>query len=239
MRVLYFSIFIILVSVMFTPNALAGHDSDKQWGTVSVDKSILELPYTAADNPQYEKIKIFGTVEEPRSSGFVNMIITKPDGKTYPAKVRPNGSYGNYENFIQICCNSVGKYSVSAEWRGYHIGTVTFDVVAKPKSQPADTPTLTAEPVIAIPDWMKTHAGWWAEGQIGDSTYLLGIQYLIEEGIIIMPQTGDTNYSSPGSQQVPTWIKNNAVWWTGGQIDDITYVSGIQHLVKVGIIKVS
>ena len=54
MSVLYFSIFIILVTIMIIPNALASHDSDKQWGTVSVDKPILELPYTTASNTQYE-----------------------------------------------------------------------------------------------------------------------------------------------------------------------------------------
>ena len=234
MRVLHFSIFIILVSVMIIPNAFASHDSDKQWGTISVDKPILELPYTAAGNSQYEKIKIFGVVEEPRSSAFVNMIIAEPDGKTYPVKVRAS-SQGNYENFILICCNDVGTYSVSAEWRGYHIGTVTFDVIQKPKSQP--TPTPTAEPVTTIPDWIKIHARWWADGQINDSAYIQGIQYLIKEGIMVIPST-ETSESS-GSQEVPVWIKNNARWWASGQIDDITYVSGIQYLVNVGIIKVS
>ena len=236
MSVLHFSIFIILVSVMIIPNAFASHDSDKQWGTISVDKPILELPYTTVDNPQYEKIKIFGTVEEPRSSAYVNMIITEPDGKTYPVKVRAGGQ-GSYENFILICCNNVGTYSVSAEWRGYHVGTVTFDVVAKSKPQPITTPT--AEPVTAIPVWIKTHAGWWVEGLINDSAYLLGIEYLVKEGIIVMPQTGDYDSDFLSPQAVPAWIKNNAKWWASGQIDDITYISGIHFLVKIGIIKVS
>ena len=234
MRVLHFSIFIILVSIMIIPNAFASHDSDKQWGTISVDKSILELPYTTAGDSRYVKIKIFGILEEPRAYPFVNMIITEPDGKTYPVKIRAS-SQGNYENFILICCNSVGTYSVSAEWRGYHIGTVTFDVIQKPKSQP--TPTPTAEPVTTIPDWIKIHARWWADGQINDSAYIQGIQYLIKEGIMVIPST-ETSESS-GSQEVPVWIKNNARWWASGQIDDITYVSGIQYLVNVGIIKVS
>ena len=233
MRVLHFSIFIILVSVMIIPNAFASHDSDKQWGTISVDKPTLELPYTTAGNSQYEKIKIFGTVEEPRSATWVYFTITEPDGKTYQAKVRAS-SDGYYENFILICCNSVGTYSVYAEWKGYHIGTITFDVVTKLKSQP--TPTPTAEPVTAIPGWIKTHAGWWAGGQINDSAYLLGIQYLIKEGIMVIPST---EMSESSGSQVPVWIKNNAGWWASGQIDDITYVSGIQYLVKVGIIKVS
>ena len=235
MRVLHFSIFIILVSVMIIPNAFASHDSDKQWGTISVDKPTLELPYTTAGNSQYEKIKIFGTVEEPRSAAFVFMTITEPDGKTYPVKVRATRD-GYYENLILICCGDIGTYSVYAEWREYHIGTVTFDVTQKPKSQPTTTPALTAEPVTAIPGWIKTHAGWWAGGQINDSAYLLGIQYLIEEGIMVIPST---EMSESSGSQVPVWIKNNAGWWASGQIDDITYVSGIQYLVKVGIIKVS
>jgi len=40
-------------------------------------------------------------------------------------------------------------------------------------------------------------------------------------------------------EKVPPWIKNNAGWWADGQIDDNSFVSGIQYLVKVGIIKVS
>ena len=88
-----------------------------------------------------------------------------------------------------------------------------------------------------IPSWVKKNAGWWASDQIPDSAFLQGIQFLIEEGIIVIPPT-ETSESS-GSQEVPGWIKNNASWWAEGQIDDNTFVSGIQHLVKIGIIKVS
>ena len=35
-----------------------------------------------------------------------------------------------------------------------------------------------------IPNWIKTNAGWWAEGQISDSDYVEGIQWLIKNGII-------------------------------------------------------
>ena len=38
---------------------------------------------------------------------------------------------------------------------------------------------------------------------------------------------------------IPAWIKNNAGWWATDQIDDITYISGIQYLVSIGIIEVS
>jgi len=35
---------------------------------------------------------------------------------------------------------------------------------------------------------------------------------------------------------IPDWIKNNAGWWAGGQIDDTSFVSGIQWLISNGII---
>ena len=38
---------------------------------------------------------------------------------------------------------------------------------------------------------------------------------------------------------IPEWIKNNAGWWAEGQIDDNSFVKGIEYLVKVGIIQVS
>ncbi len=37
---------------------------------------------------------------------------------------------------------------------------------------------------IEIPTWIKNNAGWWAEGRIGDSDFVSGIQYLITEGIM-------------------------------------------------------
>jgi len=89
----------------------------------------------------------------------------------------------------------------------------------------------------SIPAWIKNNADWWASDQIPDSAFLQGIQFLIKEGIIVIPPT-ETSESS-GSQEVPGWIKNNAGWWADGVIDDNTFVSGIQYLVKVGIIKVS
>jgi len=35
-----------------------------------------------------------------------------------------------------------------------------------------------------VPDWIKTNAGWWAEGTLDDETFLNGIEFLIENDII-------------------------------------------------------
>ena len=41
------------------------------------------------------------------------------------------------------------------------------------------------------------------------------------------------------AQSIPVWIKNNAGWWAEGQIDDNSFVQGIQFLIKEGIMKIS
>jgi len=40
------------------------------------------------------------------------------------------------------------------------------------------------------------------------------------------------------SQSIPKWIKNNAAWWSEQQISDSDFVSGIEYLIKNGIINV-
>jgi hypothetical protein len=38
-----------------------------------------------------------------------------------------------------------------------------------------------------IPEWIKSNAGWWATGEIDDTTFIQGIQFLIKEGILQIP----------------------------------------------------
>ena len=35
-----------------------------------------------------------------------------------------------------------------------------------------------------VPEWVKNNAGWWADGQIPDSAFIDGIEFLIKDGII-------------------------------------------------------
>ena len=95
-------------------------------------------------------------------------------------------------------------------------------------------PNAFAQEITNIPNWIKNNASWWASNQIDDTSFLQGIQYLIKEGIMIIPATEATEPT--GSQKVPTWIKNNAGWWANGQIDDSSFVLGIQWLISNGII---
>ena len=86
-----------------------------------------------------------------------------------------------------------------------------------------------------IPEWVKNTAGWWADGEIPDSAFVNGIQYLIKEGIITIPETEQGNSDS---SEIPEWVKNTAGWWADGEIPDSAFVNGIQYLIKEGIIKI-
>ena len=87
---------------------------------------------------------------------------------------------------------------------------------------------------VSIPAWVKNNAGWWANDQIPDSTFVDGIEFLIEKEIIVISDMPKA--SSEKAESIPSWVKNNAGWWATDQIDDKTFVNGIQHLIKVGII---
>ena len=39
--------------------------------------------------------------------------------------------------------------------------------------------------------------------------------------------------------EIPSWIKSNAGWWSDGQIDDSSFVEGIQYLIREGFMKIS
>ena len=88
-----------------------------------------------------------------------------------------------------------------------------------------------------VPTWIKNNASWWALDQIDDLSFLHGIQFLIQEGIILIPSTEVSGSSE--TQKVPAWIKNNAGWWAEDKISELEFVNAIQYLIKHGIITVN
>ena len=88
-----------------------------------------------------------------------------------------------------------------------------------------------------IPEWIRTNAKWWAGNQIDDATFVSGIQFLIKEGIVNVPETS-ANVSQEKSNEIPPWIKKNADWWGQGLISDGDFLKGIQFLVENRIIRI-
>ena len=91
------------------------------------------------------------------------------------------------------------------------------------------------DPPDEIPRWIKHVAGYWYDEKIPDETFLSSIQWLVNNGIIIITPT---DVESDSSTTNPAWVKNTAGWWANDQIDDQTFVNAIQYLVDVGLIPV-
>ena len=92
----------------------------------------------------------------------------------------------------------------------------------------------------AIPGWIKANAGWWSAGHIDDSTFVTGLEYLMRQGIVHVPN--DLVPGSPdgenmsGQPAIPLWIKNSAGWWSEGLVSDGEFISSLEWMVTNGVI---
>jgi len=71
---------------------------------------------------------------------------------------------------------------------------------------------------------------------IVESDFSNSIEYMIKQGIIDIQELKPQSYTA--KRNVPEWVKNNAMWWSQGQISDTDFVKGIQYLLEQQIIKV-
>ena len=167
--------------------------------------------------------------------------ITKPVDKSSPLffDALATGKHIK-EGIIAICSDDICESKIllsDVSITGFNINStnvsgpetiVIQSISSNVKQGPEDT---------VIPGWIKNNAKWFADGSIGQSDFTKGIEYMIQNGIMKIPNLPPS--ASGGTETtVPDWIKNNAKWWSEGQITDDDFVKGIQYLVEKGIIKV-
>jgi hypothetical protein len=138
----------------------------------------------------------------------------------------------NVDKSVKPTCKPQSGFS-------FGIGETVIKCTAKDSSGnfalPMQFSVIVNPPVTSIPSWVKNVAGFWCQDQIDNASFIEGIQYLIDNGIIIVPAKSQGQASA---QEIPQWVKNNACWWSEGSITDLDFASGIQYLVKQGIIVV-
>lgn len=87
-----------------------------------------------------------------------------------------------------------------------------------------------------IPDWLKINAKWYSMDIISDKEFVHSIQFLIKEELIQMDKTGDTHKSSLGGDAIPEWMQKSTGWWADGLVSDAEFISGLSHLLNIGVI---
>ncbi len=131
--------------------------------------------------------------------------------------------------FTMIC----DDYNFNKNSADFENAINTFYAMAAQSNQQTTQSDQQTNVQTKIPSWIKNNAKWWADGTIGDDDFVKGIQYLIQSGLMKIPQG---NSSSSTLHQIPVWIKKNAGWWADGTIGDDDFVKGMQYLVNSGII---
>jgi len=187
-----------------------------EYGMLRVDKP----KFVVTEDMGTKTITISGIVDDYREGYRIILTITKPDNTTEEMKTVANKD-GEFNSLLLLDINMPsGFYEVSAEYGDFELGTVSFNVVTE-----------------MVPEWIKSNARWWSEGQIDDSEFVNGIQYMIKEDIIIIDKVSAP--VNPRDESIPYWIKNNAEWWANGLIPEKDFVAGLQYLIEKGIIQVS
>ncbi len=59
------------------------------------------------------------------------------------------------------------------------------------------------------------------------------------EIISFIVQSSGIDSSSQSGAEIPAWIRSNAGWWADGQIDDASFVEGMQFLIREGFMRIS
>jgi len=99
--------------------------------------------------------------------------------------------------------------------------TISEPVTPKPKPSPSFVdPQKDPQSYVNRYNTEPTYKNWF------DSNFP---DYTIYEAV---------GLTEPAKEKIPAWIKNNAKWWSDGQIDDGTFVSGIQFLMTKEIINI-
>ena len=214
-------------------------------------------------------VGIYTIPKTPNTEGATKLMISflKPDTEKiqqhidYRVSVTKDGDYvygGSIQRLLHTSPGTVpgipiefsenGSYIIHVDVAGIYFqplplehkicitGLTAYD---KPIEAGCETASFTinvGQVETSIPGWIKNNAGWWADGQIDEGSFVSGIQWLITNGVMTIPPT---EQGTGSGDVIPSWIKNNAGWWADGQIDDSSFVSGLQWLISNGIMKIS
>ena len=89
---------------------------------------------------------------------------------------------------------------------------------------------------LLVPDWVKNNAAWWSDGTISDSDFATGLEYLIKENIIDVPQ--DITSQGTSENNIPDWLRNTAKWWSDDLLSDSEFLKGIEWMISNGVITI-
>ena len=156
----------------------------------------------------------------------VKITLKDPNQEISTKKVFPSSDGRFRMESIVTKDTLLGGYVVFAEYRDFKSPEVSFLVSS-----------IGSNKESQIPSWLKTTINWWAQNKIEDRDLVLGLQFLIKEGIVRITEEDKTLiHQNESGIKIPEFIKQLSLWWVDGKVSDKEFVSAIQFLIKNGFI---
>jgi len=172
---------------------------------IEYDLNYYHVDDDSGENIEYDQIVstsdetldvgIYTIPKTPNTEGATQLKISflKPDTEKiqqhidYRVSVTKDGDYV-FGPMSRLLHTSPGSITIPVKFseNGSHIVHIEVEgILFQPI--PLETATLTinvGQAETSIPGWIKNNAGWWADGQIDDSSFVSGLQWLISNGIM-------------------------------------------------------
>jgi hypothetical protein len=192
-----------IVHVVVSQNELQEFFSNKQFDideiVIRIEPSQIDLPLSGVTENGQFKIHL-SWEDEIKSNSNVKLdydildtfLKDRPISVPYELKL----FYGQ-EELLKKNGISSGSKTASDNFEFFIPSDVTGVLIAKFENLGGNKLASVEFPLVinrigsestSIPAWIKNNAGWWADGQIPDSAFVQGIQFLIKEGIVVIGQ---------------------------------------------------
>ncbi len=187
-----------------------------------------------ADNESYmlgDTITFTGTVNKYDDGRNLRITIFDSTDRYLITQKTLVETDGTFSHSIELNKKfSEGKFIVKAQ---YGSTNTTVKIMSFVISSNHDT-ILSQD--NEIPSWLKTTVGYWADGVSSDGEFVNAIKFLIEDGIIQIPQT---TQGTGNTDQIPSWLKTTVGYWADGVSSDGEFVNAIKFLIENGLMTIS
>jgi hypothetical protein len=242
---------------------IIGNDTMDETKTFKVgEKAVLRFDYTEGGGiGKIEHIGLYTNIRDGQKRQDSDAYIYYDPLKSPQVSVHdPNGlfSEASFELLQKDATNFVLKFELTfakpmaksdlileswniQKWSSLNkipnaIEAVSSGLVQQSASEPiVDTLAEDVTNDQIIPVWVKTNAKWWSDDTIDNESFVSGIEYLVNEGIIkvSLPDSND----NPSVSELQPWIKNTAGWWAEDMITDDEFLAAIEWLISNHIIQ--
>ena len=95
--------------------------------------------------------------------------------------------------------------------------TVDIEVAEAAEGAPGASAaaTVSAASSPAVPEWIKTAAGFWVSGSVSDTEFASAIEFLILRGVLQVPpaEAGGGSAAAVEGVSIPEWVKTSTDFW--------------------------